>query len=105
VGTTFLAVMSTTVAPPTWIRPDVGVSRPATQRSVVVFPQPLGPSRVTRLPSAMSRSTSWTATVDRNSFASPSTTIPPMFVPSPSCQVETPAQDPRRKIRVMTDTT
>ena len=30
--------------------PEVGISRPAMRRSVVVLPQPLGPSRVTRAP-------------------------------------------------------
>ena len=37
-----------------WIRPAVGSTRPASIRSVVVLPQPDGPSRVSSSPSAMS---------------------------------------------------
>ena len=37
-------------------RPLGGSSKPAIIRSVVVLPQPLGPSRVKNSPSAMSRS-------------------------------------------------
>ena len=36
--------------------PSSGVSKPAMMRSVVVFPQPDGPSRVTKSPSVMDRS-------------------------------------------------
>ena len=38
------------------MRPRSGVSRPATQRSVVVLPQPLGPSSVKKPPSGTSKS-------------------------------------------------
>ena len=50
-----------TTAPPMAIEPDVGCSRPATQRSVVVLPQPDGPSRTTISPAAMRKFTSSTA--------------------------------------------
>src|ERR1700754_4475250 len=39
-----------TVLPPIEISPPVGCSRPATQRKVVVLPQPEGPSRTTISP-------------------------------------------------------
>src|SRR6476660_4046323 len=41
--------------------PEVGFSRPAMERSVVVFPQPEGPSRVNSLPSGTSNETSCAA--------------------------------------------
>src|SRR5260370_19538892 len=43
------------------ISPDFGASRPEMERSVVVFPQPLGPSSVKSLPSGTSNETSWVA--------------------------------------------
>src|SRR5204863_6279654 len=43
--------------------PDVGVSRPATRRSVVDLPQPDGPSSTTSVPTAASKLTSSTARV------------------------------------------
>src|SRR5438874_2321335 len=42
--------------PPTWTSPASGRSRPAMSRSVVVLPQPLGPSSVTSEPAATSKS-------------------------------------------------
>ena len=39
--------LSKTTWSPMVMRPEVGVSRPAIIRSVVVFPQPEGPSSVT----------------------------------------------------------
>src|SRR5882672_2022396 len=47
---------------PTWISPRSGFSRPAMRRRVVVFPQPLGPSRVRNSPAFASRLRSFTAT-------------------------------------------
>src|SRR5438105_3593190 len=44
-------------------RPDVGCSKPAIIRSVVVFPHPLGPSSVRNSPSATSSEIASTATV------------------------------------------
>src|SRR5271156_4921898 len=46
------------MVPPITMRPDVGCSSPATQRSVVVFPQPDGPSSTTISPAAMVKETS-----------------------------------------------
>ena len=46
------------VRPPSAISPERGRSRPAIERSVVVLPQPLGPSSVNSLPSGTSKATS-----------------------------------------------
>src|SRR5262245_43012495 len=48
----------------TKISPPSGSRNPATRLSVVVLPDPLGPRRVTKLPAAISRQASWTATTD-----------------------------------------
>ena len=48
-------------AAPIQISPSVGASKPAIMRSVVVLPQPEGPSSVTNSPSAISRFMSLTA--------------------------------------------
>ncbi len=48
-------------APSSRMRPAVGSTKPATICSVVVLPQPEGPSRQTNSPSAMERSHSATA--------------------------------------------
>src|SRR5881628_1053488 len=50
-----------TSSPPIEIDPPVGCSRPAMQRSVVVLPQPDGPSSTTISPAAMRKLTSSTA--------------------------------------------
>src|SRR4051812_365079 len=50
-----------TSAPPIEMRPAVGCSSPATQRSVVVLPQPEGPSSTTISPAATVKLTSSTA--------------------------------------------
>src|SRR6266850_6708347 len=50
-----------TTSPPTEISPCRGLSRPAMERSVVVLPQPLGPSRVNSFPSGTSKVTSCAA--------------------------------------------
>src|SRR4051794_15629768 len=47
--------------PASVIVPEVGVSRPATIRSVVVLPQPDGPSRAKKEPRGTSRSSDRTA--------------------------------------------
>src|SRR5215469_10476640 len=52
---------SLTTRPPMEMRPPVFCSRPATIRSVVVLPQPEGPSSVTNSPSPTRRSTPLTA--------------------------------------------
>src|SRR5829696_8510329 len=46
-----------TILPPMLISPPVGCSSPATQRSVVVLPQPDGPSRTTISPAGTSKLT------------------------------------------------
>src|ERR1043166_7652441 len=50
-----------TTAPATATSPAVGRTRPAIERSVVVLPQPLGPSRVNSLPAGTSNATSCAA--------------------------------------------
>src|ERR1700687_4058057 len=50
-----------TRCPAMLISPDVGCSSPATQRRVVVLPQPDGPSRTTISPAATAKLTSSTA--------------------------------------------
>src|SRR5829696_7535885 len=63
-----------TVTPPIKISPEVGSSSPAMQRSVVVLPQPDGPSRTTISPAATRKPTSSTAgRPPENSFTSRST--------------------------------
>src|ERR1700712_3747231 len=52
---------SDTTDPPMRMRPDVGCSSPATQRKVVVLPQPEGPSSATISPAAIVKLTSSTA--------------------------------------------
>src|SRR3954453_22478987 len=47
--------------PATSMSPDVGFSRPEMERSVVVLPQPDGPSNVNSLPSGTSNETSCAA--------------------------------------------
>jgi hypothetical protein len=49
------------VLPPTSISPADGFSSPAIERSVVVLPQPEGPSSVNSFPSGTSKVTSWAA--------------------------------------------
>src|SRR5262245_13145370 len=60
-GTNTLAGTLTTGRSPMVMRPPSGFSRPATQRSVVVLPQPEGPSSVTISPAATSKSMPATA--------------------------------------------
>ena len=51
-----------TSTPSSRMAPSVGVSKPAIIRSVVVFPQPDGPSIEKNSPDAMEKSASVTAT-------------------------------------------
>ncbi len=53
-----------TIRPPTAISPAVGSMKPAMRRSVVVLPQPEGPSRQTSLPLSIERSTVETAATE-----------------------------------------
>src|SRR5215510_11479464 len=78
-GTNTLAGTLTTGRSPMVMRPPSGFSRPATQRSVVVLPQPEGPSSVTISPAATSKSMLATAVttslLDWKVLVSPSTRI------------------------------
>src|SRR5438128_4447536 len=60
-GTSTPCAGAETSAPPMRISPALGCSRPATQRSVVVLPQPEGPSSATISPAATENVTSSTA--------------------------------------------
>jgi len=52
-------------------RPDHGVTNPANVRSKVDLPQPLGPRSMNMDPRGTRRLTPWSASLDRESFASP----------------------------------
>ena len=54
-GTFTFAAPSNSVRPSTEIAPSSGVSRPAMQRSVVVLPQPDGPSMVKKVPGSSAK--------------------------------------------------
>src|SRR5215831_12439125 len=60
-GTMTPSAGADTVRPPIEITPPVGCSSPATQRSVVVLPQPDGPSRTTISPAGTAKLTPSTA--------------------------------------------
>ena len=60
IGTATPVAESNSTRSGTAMRPASGRSRPATQRSMVVFPQPLGPSRVKNVPVGNSNETSRT---------------------------------------------
>src|SRR5216684_8305544 len=59
---------SLTTLPPISTSPEVCTSKPATIRSRVVLPQPLGPSRTRNSPSVVARSTPSTAVESPNRF-------------------------------------
>src|SRR5246127_5894280 len=56
-GTSTPCAGDDTTLPPIDIRPSVGCSRPATQRKVVVLPQPDGPSSTTISPAGTAKLT------------------------------------------------
>src|SRR5437762_12433447 len=62
---------STTGLPPIWMLPALGGKKPAIRPSVVVLPQPEGPSSVMNSPSRTSRSMPATARVAPYRFSSP----------------------------------
>src|SRR5262249_9397457 len=78
-GTNTPPATSTTGRSPIRMRPAFAFSSPATQRSVVVLPQPEGPSSVTISPAATSKSMPATAAtvsvLPAKVFVSPSTRI------------------------------
>src|SRR6476646_389547 len=67
-----------TSSPPRKIRPAVGSSRPAIMRSVVVLPQPDGPSRQKNSPSLTVKVESFTATKSAKALCRFSTRISAM---------------------------
>src|SRR5207244_6346800 len=69
------ACLKVTSSPPNTIRPEVGSSRPAIMRSVVVLPQPDGPSRQKKSPSGIVNVDSRTAANSPNALCSLSTWI------------------------------
>src|SRR6266851_5717328 len=77
---------SLTTRAPIEIRPPVDSSRPATMRSVVVLPQPEGPSSVTNSPASTARPKRSTATTPPKSQQTSSITsvgIGPPGAPGP----------------------
>src|SRR3954447_12902179 len=82
------------------IRPSSGSTNPAIIRSVVVLPQPLGPSREKNSPSRIERFTSRTAAWSPNCLLTESSTI---ACPSPSISALLPttlaAHDPPKRDR------
>src|SRR4029077_6214257 len=60
-GTRMFRAGDDTTLPPIEISPPVGCSRPATQRNVVVLPQPDGPSSTTISPAGTAKLTPSTA--------------------------------------------
>src|SRR4249919_2448852 len=68
--------------PPRLMVPDVGVSRPATIRNVVVLPHPEGPSRAKKEPVGTSRSRSSTALKVPKSLVRPRSSRPAAATPS-----------------------
>src|SRR5690349_21337238 len=74
---------------PSWMVPEVGVSRPATIRRVVVLPQPDGPSRAKNDPVGMSRASDFTAVKSPNSLVRLRSRKPSnRSAPPRSCPVE-----------------
>src|SRR4030095_13145133 len=69
------ARLKVTSSPPNRMRPDVGNSRPAIIRNVVVLPQPEGPSRQKKSPSGTVNVESRTAVNAANDLCRPSTRI------------------------------
>ena len=63
---------SVTSSPPRCTRPAVGSSKPPIIRSVVVLPQPDGPSRAKKRPASISRSSASTAVTSPKRLVSPS---------------------------------
>src|SRR6202158_3558488 len=72
------ARLNVTSSPPSRMRPDVGNSSPAIMRSVVVLPQPEGPSRQKNSPLAIVNVESCTATKSLNALRRFSTRISAM---------------------------
>ena len=81
-------------------RPRSTVSRPARMRRSVVLPQPLGPSRLKKVPPGIVRSTSSRATTSPKRFVTPSTRTcprrPSAAAHSPGPPVDRPARPARR---------
>src|ERR1700674_4204701 len=62
------ASLKVTSSPPSRMRPEVGSSRPAIMRNVVVLPQPEGPSKQKKSPSRTVKEESRTATNSANTL-------------------------------------
>ena len=72
------ARLKVTSSPSSWMLPEEGSSRPATIRSVVVLPQPDGPSRQKKSPFSTVKLVSRTAVKAPNRFTRLSTRISAM---------------------------
>src|SRR5882757_2645922 len=74
---------------PTWISPSEGSRNPANSRSVVVLPQPDGPSRQTSCPWSIRNETSSTTASAPNRLVRPrkstdANQVPPAIAPFPA---------------------
>src|SRR5437773_1045188 len=78
-GTNTPCAVDVNTRSPTRTSPASGFSRPATSRSVVVLPQPLGPSNVTSEPAGTSKSIASTAGVLPKALERPVTQMFFMF--------------------------
>src|SRR5258708_19957364 len=90
-----------TTRSPTTISPSLGSTKPAISRSVVVFPQPEGPSRHTRSPcSVLSDTASTTASAPsplvrpRNSTATTLHPLPYSSLSNPTATTSPPRPSP-----------
>src|SRR5438034_235638 len=75
-----------TSRPCSMIRPSSGTSKPAIIRSVVVLPQPLGPSNEKNSPSPIETETSSTAVTPPKRLLTPSTAIPALPFGGMACE-------------------
>src|SRR5215470_12492761 len=95
--------MSTTDRPSIRMSPEVGVSSPAIMLSVVVLPQPEGPSSATVSPSAIERSRPATATNDPNSlrsFRRTSFAVIAVFVREGKSALDRSEREPAHQVRL-----
>src|SRR5215510_7200894 len=77
----FAAGSLATSLPSMMIRPPLTSSSPAMRRSRVDFPHPDGPTKTTKVPSSMSRSTPGMTVVLPNTLRTPSSLMLPMWIP------------------------
>ena len=84
--------------PSTTIRPESGWSKPATRRSAVVLPQPLGPSSETNSPVSSARSIPCSAVTGPKERHSSWSSTCGHYLPIPTRTVRWPPRRPTRRI-------